>query len=149
MLLDHVPLGADRVHRMAGERPPEDAARAYVDTLERVLGPGGRLDLVLLGMGADGHTASLFPGTPVLDEKRAPAAAVFVPRLESFRLTLTLPTINAASEVLVMVTGADKAATLAHVLEGEDHGLPIQLVRPASGQLTWLVDRAAATQLKL
>ncbi|AHE99140.1 6-phosphogluconolactonase [Thioalkalivibrio paradoxus ARh 1] len=131
---------------------PEQAARRYHECLVREVpsdaGNGvPRLDLVLLGMGDDGHTASLFPGTPVLDASE-PVAAVFVPRLDSWRLSLTLPLLNAARHVLFLVTGADKAATLARVLgDGPRRTLPASLVRPADGELEWHVDREAAALL--
>jgi 6-phosphogluconolactonase len=142
-LLDHVPLGADKVHRMMAELEPADAAAAY----EAGLPP--RLDLVLLGMGPDGHTASLFPGTPVLDEQTARCKAVYVPKLEAHRVTLTAPYINRATEVMVMTGGAEKADALQKALDGPDGVVPIQLVRPETGQLLWLVDQAAASQLRL
>ncbi|WP_157092281.1 6-phosphogluconolactonase [Thioalkalivibrio nitratireducens] len=131
---------------------PAEAAHRYHECLVReVPAEAGRavprLDLVLLGMGDDGHTASLFPGTPALDAAE-PVAAVFVPRLDSWRLSLTLPVLNAARHVLFLVTGADKAATLARVLgDGARRTLPASLVRPADGELEWHVDREAAALL--
>jgi 6-phosphogluconolactonase len=143
-LLDHVPLAAHHVHRIAGEREPREAAALYQDVLRRVIGDGAppRLDLVLLGLGPDGHTASLFPGTPVLDEKRDWVSAVHVERLDAWRVTLTAPTLSAASHVLVCAVGADKAEALDLALAAPPGTVPIQLVRPA--QLRWIVDRAAA-----
>ena len=137
-LLDHVPLGADRVHRIAGERPPEEAAAQYQQKLVR----DAALDLVLLGMGPDGHTASLFPGTPVLSETRALAAAVYVEKMKSWRVTLTAPVLSAAAHVMITTVGAEKAEALQKALRGPPGRVPIQLVR-ASDQ-RWLVDRAAA-----
>jgi 6-phosphogluconolactonase len=141
-LLDHVPLGADRVHRIQGERPPAEAATAYQQQLMRVAGDPPRLDLVLLGMGPDGHTASLFPGTPVLDEVRALAAPVYVAKLDSWRVTLTAPMLSAAAHVVITTVGAEKADALATALAGPHGAVPIQRVRAAEQR--WLVDDAAA-----
>jgi 6-phosphogluconolactonase len=140
-LLDHVPLGADRVHRIAGERSPAEAAAQYQQTLARI-GDPPRLDLVLLGMGPDGHTASLFPGTSVLAETRALAAPVYVDKLESWRVTLTAPVLSAAAHVLVTTVGAEKAEALATALTAPAGAVPIQLVRAIDQR--WLVDRVAA-----
>ncbi len=154
-LLDAVAVPPARVHRIpAGTGEPAAVARAYEAELARVLGgtPGGpppRLDLVLLGMGADGHTASLFPRSPALAESVrwvvATAAPVGVPE----RITLTWPILNRAAHVLVLVAGPDKAGTLRDVLEGpRDPGrLPAQGIQPAAGTVEWLVDRAAAARL--
>ena len=145
-LLDHVPLAADHVHRIAGERAPAEAAAAYETVLRRVTGASldspPVLDLVLLGMGPDGHTASLFPGTPVLDERQALAAAVYVAKLDSWRVTLTVPVLSAASHVLVSVVGADKAEAFAQAMLDPPGTVPVQLVD--AGEMRWLVDRAAA-----
>jgi 6-phosphogluconolactonase len=141
-LLDHVPLGADHVHRVPCERTPAEAAAAYEETLRRVLGPEARLDLVLLGMGPDGHTASLFPGTPVLDERKALAAAVHVARLDSWRVTLTAPVLSAASHVVISAVGQEKSDALARALGEPNGAVPIQLVR--ASEQRWLVDAAAA-----
>jgi 6-phosphogluconolactonase len=140
-LLDHVPLGADRVHRIAGERPPEEAAAQYQQKLVR-LGDPPRLDLVLLGMGPDGHTASLFPGTPVLKETRALAAAVYVEKFSSWRVTLTAPVLSAAAHVIITAVGDEKADALMLALTKPAGTVPIQLVHAVDQR--WLVDGAAA-----
>ena len=154
-LLAHVPLSAAQVHpwpTAAGD-PAADAAR-YEATLraafpERPAGGPPRFDLVLLGLGTDGHTASLFPDTAALGEPSRWAVANHVPRLGAWRLTLTFPVLNAAQQVVFLVAGGDKAPVLARVLEGPEapDELPAQRVQPTDGQLTWLVDRAAAGQL--
>jgi 6-phosphogluconolactonase len=140
-LLDHVPLLAYHVHRISGERRPEEAAALYQQLLSP-LGDPPRLDLVMLGLGPDGHTASLFPGTPVLTETRALAAAVHVAKLDSWRVTLTAPVLSAASHVMVTAVGAEKADALATALMGAEGAVPVQLVRATD--MRWLVDEAAA-----
>jgi len=147
-LLDHVPVGS--VHRVRGELPPDEAAASY----ERDLGQffGGEfpvLDLVMLGIGEDGHTASLFPETAALEVTDRLAAANPVPKLDTTRLTLTVPVLNAAREVCFIVSGAGKAGSLAEILEGDaaPRQYPAKLVRPPGGP-TWMVDRAAASALR-
>jgi 6-phosphogluconolactonase len=141
-LLDHVPVPTGNIHRVQGELKPERAASIYQDELKAVLGSDGQFDLILLGMGTDGHTASLFPGTTALEERKRAAVAVYVEKLQSWRVTLTLPVINAARHVLFLVSGESKAAALAQINVGEP--LPASLVRPSHGQLTWLVNQDAA-----
>lgn len=155
-LTGRVPIPAANVHRIHTEQAdPGAAADAYEDDLQRAfdLAPGEWpvFDLVLLGMGADGHTASLFPGTPVLDEEERLVAAVWVERLHTWRVTLTYPVLNHARHVLILVSGADKADTLAQVLDlSSDAGgprLPIQDIDPIDGRITFVVDEAAASRL--
>lgn len=152
-LLSRVPLAPERVLRMRGEDDPAQAAEAYEQTLHELLAGDPRLDLVILGMGADGHTASLFPGTTALEEKERDVVANYVPRLQSWRLTLTLGLLNRSRNVLFLVSGKEKAGTLARVLEPgvqvreEPQLLPAARVRPAEGELLWLVDGPAASAL--
>ena len=140
---------APAFHPMPGGNPDRvEAARQYAETLTReVPGNGGsipRFDVVLLGMGDDGHTASLFPDTPILDDKRL-VAEVYVPRLDSWRLSLTLPVLNAARHVLFLVTGPAKAVTLSRVIaDGPRRHFPSSLVLPEDGEVEWYVDREAA-----
>ena len=140
---------APAFHPMPGGHPdPAEAARLYADRLVREIpgdrDPVPRFDVVLLGMGDDGHTASLFPDTPILDEERL-VAEVYVPRLDSWRLSLTPPVLNAARNVLFLVTGAGKAATLARVLaDGPRRDFPSSLVTPKDGEVEWHLDREAA-----
>jgi 6-phosphogluconolactonase len=144
-LLSKVPIPENQVHRMGGEIDPEEAAKEYGQLLKDHFGDSG-LDLILLGMGDDGHTASLFPGTPALRETKHRAFANPVPKLNTTRITMTAPFINRARAVLITVTGASKASRLSEVLEGprDPERLPVQLIEPASGKLTWLIDAAAA-----
>jgi 6-phosphogluconolactonase len=144
-LLEHVGVARENVHRIPGELPPAEAAAVYQAELRQVLGEEGRFDLVLLGMGADGHTASLFPNTTAIKERKPKVVSVYVQKLTSWRITLTLPVINAARCVVFLVCGAKKASALARVFAGE--ALPAGLVQPEDGHLTWLVDRQAAAEL--
>ena len=146
-LLDHVPIPLLNIHRPRAEDDPQQAAAAYDADLRAFFAArgGAGFDLVLLGMGDDGHTASLFPGTAALDEQSRLFVANQVPQLDTWRLTLTFPALNAADCALFLVTGAGKAAMLRSVLEGPDD-YPAAQVDPA-GELLWLVDAAAAAQL--
>lgn len=163
-LLDYVPIPTNQIHRMRGEIDPAQAAAEYEAVLRGFFGPrppapsptrveGGpeeepRFDLIFLGMGDDGHTASLFPGTAALDETRW-VAPNWVEKLGAWRITLTAPAINAAALVAFLVAGEAKAERLAQVLNGpsQPHVLPSQLIRPTVGDLLWLVDKAAASKL--
>jgi len=144
-LLDRVPIPTDRIHRIAGEIDPLAAADAYELTLREVLGKEGRLDLILLGIGADGHTASLFPRHQALTETGRWGVPVHAPADPPWRVTMTLPLINAARHVLFLVIGSEKAAAVRDLQEGEP--LPASMVRPADGTLTFLVDAEAASLL--
>jgi 6-phosphogluconolactonase len=151
-LLSRVPLPPENVHRIEGLGDAAANASAYESEMRGLFGDPDwpRLDHVLLGMGDDGHTASLFPGTVALDESRLWVAPNWVEKLGAWRVTLTAPVINAARNVTFIVTGAGKAARLREVLKGErdPSRLPSQLVRPTDGTLEWLVDREAAANLE-
>jgi 6-phosphogluconolactonase len=145
------PVGEARIHRVAGELAAEDAAERYDSELRAWFGHAlswPRFDLVLLGMGNDGHTASLFPGSEALAEAERWAVAPRIHPPGPARVTLTLPAINAARRVVFLVSGDEKAETLRRVLDEPAAGLPAQAVRPADGELTWLVDAAAAAALR-
>jgi 6-phosphogluconolactonase len=151
-LLAHVPLKPENVHRMKGEIDPNEAAIEYGRMLKSRFGETGGPDITLLGMGDDGHTASLFPNTPALDETRHRCLAQFVEKSTtgpSWRITLTAPFLNRSAQVLPLITSANKADRLREVLHGprDPHRLPIQLIQPNPGRVTWLVDKPAAARL--
>jgi 6-phosphogluconolactonase len=141
-LLDRLPLTAAQVLRMHGEDEPDLAAQAY----EQQLRAAGTIDLVLLGMGADGHTASLFPGSPALAEQTRWVVAATSPA-GAQRLTFTLPAINAAEVAMVLVSGADKAARVKQALRDPSASLPVQRVHPTHGRVEWMLDTQAAGEL--
>jgi 6-phosphogluconolactonase len=155
-MLSKVPVPLSHVHRMKAENP--DAIRA-ADEYEQELQQFFRLaerqlprfDLVLLGMGPDGHTASLFPGTAALHEQKRLVVAPWVEKFNTYRVTLTPPVLNNAVAVVFLVSGEEKAETLRGVLEGnyQPDRLPSQIVRPSDGTLLWLVERAAARLLRI
>jgi 6-phosphogluconolactonase len=148
--LDAVRIPPANVHRIQGEIDPSKAANEYASIIRTDLGDPPRLDLVLLGLGPDGHTASLFPGTPPDTDDGALARAVYAQSQAMWRVTITPMVINAAHAVAFAVEGADKAAILAAVYEGprDPTKYPAQIVQPSSGQLTWLVDDLAAGMLR-
>ena len=146
-LLDHVPVGS--VHPMRGELPPDEAAASYEEELQELFGnETPRFDLIMLGLGGDGHTASLFPETAALEVTDRLVVANPVLKLETTRITLTAPVLNAARDVFFLVAGEDKAEALKEILEGDadPRAYPAKLIQPSGGP-TWMVDRAAATLL--
>ena len=154
-LLSRVSIPDGNIHRIQGEYSPEHAARTYEDELHDFFGAQAlpRFDLILLGLGDDGHTASLFPGTPGVRENRRWAVAVKhdsppLPLVD--RVTFTPPIINAAANVTFLVSGGGKAERLYQVLHEpyNPDRLPAQVVRPKDGKLFWLLDEAAAAKIK-
>lgn len=153
-LLSDVPLREDYIHRIRGEIEPERAAEEYESLLRETFclarpGELPRFDLMLLGMGADGHTASLFPGTAALDETDRLVVANHVPQQDTVRVTLTFPVLNASRNVCFLVAGEDKAEALRDVFNDVCDGKrpPAANVQPTDGTLRWLVDGAAARLL--
>jgi 6-phosphogluconolactonase len=151
-LLDHVPVDPGHIHAIPSDRSPEDAAKAYEEELKEFF-PGAppRFDLALLGLGDDGHTASLLPGSSAVAEKVRWTAVSTRPEEAFSRITVTLPLLNRAATVLFLVSGAGKARVLRSLFEdggSSQASLPASLVRPVSGDLRWFVDAAAASALR-
>jgi 6-phosphogluconolactonase len=152
-LLEKVPLPPQQVFRMEGELPPEEAASRYEALIRSNFRLEGaetpRFDVITLGMGDDGHTASLFPHTQAIHEMGRIVVANHVPQKNSWRITLTWPVINQGSDIFFLVAGRDKAEVLERVLfsKNDPETLPSQLIRPATGKLTLFLDRAAAAKL--
>lgn len=147
--LRRVPIPPQQVYRIRAELPPEEAAADYERTLRAFFDQSKRddatFDLVLLGLGADGHTASLFPHTDAIGERARWVVAYQVPALGVWRITLTPPVFNAAQQVLFLVSGADKADAVRRVLDGPNcpDEFPAQAIRPVAGEVLWLLDAAA------
>lgn len=157
-LLEHVPVPAANIHRIHGEDDPAAAAASYEMVLRTLLrtpegaatsAPGRRIDLALLGLGDNGHTASIFPESAAASETIRWVMAESVDASPSWRITLTAPVLNAAAELLFVVSGKAKANVLARVLDGprRPRELPAQLIAPSPGRLHWLVDAAAGAEL--
>jgi 6-phosphogluconolactonase len=152
-LLSRIPVPKENIYRMKGEKNPQDAAHEYDETLRRFFQLSGdelpRFGLIFLGLGEDGHTASLFPGSKVGAETKLLVAPVYVEKLKTYRLTLTLPLLNHGARVFFLVGGEAKASALRDVLREEQTPapLPAQLVKPINGSIVWLVDQAAARLL--
>lgn len=148
--LDRTPIPHANVHRIRGETDPGKAANEYASILRTDLGNTPQLDLILLGLGPDGHTASLFPGTPPDTDDQALVRAVYAPYQMMWRVTMTPKVLNAARTVAFAVQGADKAPILATVYQGAADPVkyPAQVVAPTSGRLIWLVDELAAGMLQ-
>jgi 6-phosphogluconolactonase len=149
-LLSQVAVPPSQIHRMRGELDPAEAATSYEQELRTFFGDEPpRLDVILLGMGDNGHTASLFPGLRAVHEQQRWVVSEYVAEVSMWRLTLTPPVLNLGREVLFLVAGAGKAMMLRQVLEGPyaPDERPAQIVRPSPGEVIWLVDSAAAADL--
>jgi 6-phosphogluconolactonase len=153
VLLSKVPISVAQIHRMPADADNRDqASLAYTQEIQRVFGTNGipSFDLIQLGMGPEGHTASLFPHQASLHEQTRLIMPVTVPKPPPPRLTFTPPLLNAAMHVLFLVTGQDKADALQAVLEGEYNPdeYPAQIIRPTQGEVAWMLDPAAASKLR-
>jgi len=150
-LLSRVALPDKNIHRIKGEKAPDKAARDYEEEIRRFFGGSERqgFDLIILGMGEDGHTASLFPGSKSLEETVRLAIPVYLGEPKKDRITLTLPVLNNANQILFIVAGVSKAAVLSEIFgnRGKKIGLPAGMIRPAHGKITWLIDQEAAGKL--
>ena len=151
-LLAKLPVPADHIFRVPAEWPDADqAAAAYEETLRGFFRPQAdsfpRFDFLLLGMGPDGHTASLFPGTAALTERKRWVVGNWVEKLHTFRITFTYPVLNHAARVMFLVSGDEKSEMVRKALKDPDANLPCQGVRPTRGSLDWFLDKGAATKL--
>jgi 6-phosphogluconolactonase len=155
-MLSKVPVPEENIHRVRAEDP--DASKVAVEYEQELisffkLGAGElpRFDCVLLGMGPDGHTASLFPATTALNEQERLVVANWVEKFQAYRITMTAPVLNNAEDIIFLVSGEEKAETLREVLQGESQPdrLPSQLIQPTHGKLLWLVEQSTARLLKL
>ena len=149
-MLSHAPIPESNIHRIISENPrAEDAAVQYEAELKEFFNGLPQFDLTILGLGEDGHTASIFPGSPVLNESKRFVAAPWVEKLNTFRITLTLPVLNNSSSTVFLVSGKGKSEILRAVLEGkfDPARLPSQAIRPTNGELEWLIDTEAASLL--
>ena len=148
-LLSHVPIPARNVHRMKGEVEAAAAAEQYEGVVRRHFGLGNgeipRFDLIMLGMGDDGHTASLFPGSQALDETARLVVANWVEKFQQHRLTFTFPVLNNAAEVMFLIAGPSKAKVIGEILRQSAPAgrYPVQSVKPTAGRVLWLLDRTA------
>jgi 6-phosphogluconolactonase len=151
-LLSQVPIPESNVHRIRAELDPNAAAEDYEKQLREFFqlkgGDWPRFDLIWLGLGEDGHTASLFPGSDAINETSRRVAANWVQRLQTFRITLTFPVLNHAAEVVFLVSGENKAQILSNVLKPGAKKYPSQSVQPENGHLIWFVDQDAAKLLQ-
>ena len=148
-MLSRVPVAQNNIHRVPSENPnAAEAARQYeqtlIDTTHQSL---PQLDLALLGLGPDGHTASIFPGSEVLHETKRLVAAPWVEKFQTYRITMTLPLLNNGASVILLVSGAEKATIVKEVLEGPPK-YPAQAIRPTHGELLWMLDKNAASEIK-
>jgi len=148
-LLNHLPVPYENLHRMEGEIDPGLGAKRYQDELENFFGSQPNFDLVLLGMGTDGHTASLFPGTSAVTNMESWVVSNYVPSMNTWRLTLTPGIINHARNVIFIISGESKAGVLRRVFKGKYNPslFPSQIINPVEGNLFWFVDKAAAKLL--
>ena len=151
-LLDRVGIPPGNIHRIEAELPPETAADRYEEEVRQAVPLDARrlpaFDVVLLGLGEDGHMASLFPYTPALDERERLVTSLYVQRLQAHRITMTFPLLNNARDILFIVSGMGKAKILLSILTGGGMTYPAQMIRPTHGTLLWMVDSDAAALLE-
>ncbi len=151
-LLEKIEIPATNIHRIQAEQHPGAAAASYEEELRTFFrlkaSPAPQFDVTLLGMGEDGHTASLFPNTTILSETERLVADVFVPTFNAHRISMTFPALNTSRTIVFLITGKSKAEILRAVLEGEPNRFPAQRIQPTNGRLVWYVDKAAAAKLK-
>jgi 6-phosphogluconolactonase len=156
-LLNQVPIPASQIHVMRTDIPPQESAAEYEKILHQYFPSAGlsaptnpfSFDLILLGMGADGHTLSLFPGTDVIQEEKVWVKSYFLSSQNMSRITLTKPIVNRSARIAFLATGLDKAKALEQILEGplNPNLYPSQVIRPAKGELHWFIDEPAASRL--
>lgn len=148
--LESIPIPAHNVHRMRGELPPQEGAADYAQTIRQNLGDSPRFDLVMLGIGKDGHTASLFPGTDPMTDDAQLVRATYSQETGTDRLSITPCVINNARTVVITAEGTEKAKAIATAREGDYNptATPIQIVAPTDGELIWLIDHLAAGMLE-
>lgn len=144
-LLDQIKIPKKNIFPVPTQGWPQDCADAYEKTIKQALGRNASFDLTLLGMGDDGHTASLFPGTQILEENKKLAQEVWVDAKQTWRISITYPLINRSKEIMFLVAGANKTPVLKKILSGRKlkNPFPIQAVQPKNGNAIWMVDEAA------
>jgi len=150
-LIDHIDIPQENVHRIPAEKEPAEAAREYEETIKRFFGGASHLpvfDIILLGIGEDGHTASLFPGTEALEDKKRWVTDVYVKGLDTHRITLTLPVINNGKNVIFLVAGSFKAKIMKQIYYRTDTTYPAARVNPANGTLIYFIDKAAGANVE-
>jgi len=149
LLLSKVPIQSSNVCRFPGELPPVEAALQYERVLSHIMGQNPRFDFILLGMGQDTHTASLFPNSSALNESTRLAIENFVAQLNAYRLTLTIPVLRNARQIVILALGKQKASSVRDVLQGpmDEQAHPVQAIRPKNGHLLWIIDTEAASEL--
>ena len=151
LFLNKVPIVPSHIHRIQSDKAPREAARNYESVLRKHFGnQTPEFDMLFLGLGENGHTASLFPETSILQDKEHLAAAVYVEELRMYRVSLTTEIINQARNIVFLVAGHNKASTVQNVIEGvyNPEQLPAQLIKPVHGELYWYLDKDAASLLK-
>ena len=145
-LLDNVPIPKQQVHFINTDKDPAVAAHEYENLLRKYFDEvGPAFDLALLGMGDDGHTLSLFPGSPIIHEKKRWVTSLFLPSQQMYRITLTPVLVNRSAVIAFLVTGPSKARALEQVVKGDyqPEKYPAQLIKPVNGELHWFVDESA------
>lgn len=152
-LLRKLSISDANIHRIEAEGPPTEAAERYERDLRTFFGLKEkqipRFDVTLLGLGEDGHTASLFPGTTILNETRRLVAEVYVEKFKAYRISMTYPLLNNSHIIMFLVSGSGKATILHEILEGEPGRYPAQQIQPADGIVYWLIDQQAASHLSI